>query len=285
MARASRMLALVCGFLAAPWLIRAAPPTTRTSDPPAARINHGRLYEGAFLAGQTGRLVTLEGGATAFIFEPGPNGRAVPPMALLPCTTLERMEQVRRARETEPRFRVSGQVFLYEGRNYLLPTSYQTLGAAADTVPAQADAAPGAEPDPADVTNPSVEDLIGAVERLSPADRPEVAPAALPANRGDLWPDGTYLRPRTGHVSRLHTEAPVFTIDNDADSPTNGPTTLFLLPSRALDLIEQLTEEQNGGPSRFQLSGRVFQYQGRNYLLPSLVRVEHDHATGLTSAQ
>jgi len=246
------------------------------ADRVAPRLAGGRLYEGAFLADQIGRLASLDGGVTAVRFEPGPDGRAVPPMALLPCTTLQRMEQVRHARQTEPRFRVSGQVFLYKGRNYLMPTAYQVVGGGSD----QADQAPPDDHPPgreADA-DPSVEALVGAIETLTPENTGADAPVAAPT--GDLLPDGSYLRPRTGLVARSLEGALTFTIDNDPDADPAGPTALRLLPSRALELIESMLGEA-GAPARFLLSGRVFQYQGRNYLLPSLVRVAREEASGL----
>ncbi len=113
------------------------------------------IREGAMLASRRGRL--LRGPMGELIFAPDngtglstPPPRAAPspgdpqnpesapapgspdaeaaastvPMRLLPCLNLQEMERLTQAHAVPLEFKVSGQVFVYDGKNYLLPTMY-----------------------------------------------------------------------------------------------------------------------------------------------------------------
>lgn len=268
-------LALAAAFVAMTTGATAQDSGDRSDRP--VRISRGLLHEGAFLADQPGRLIKLEQGGSAFVFDRNAEGRATPPMAVLPCTTLMRMEQIRDAREGEVRFRVSGQVFVYDGRNYLLPTFYRVQGA--DEAPAPVE---NLADDPATEADPSVEELIEALEELTPIARSEEDELTLPST--DLLSDSSFLKPRRGRIVRSVSGSPAFAINNDADAPTEPETPMPILPSRSLTMIERLLEE-HGAESAFILSGRVFLYRGQNYLMPSMVQLQLDRSSGLTSAQ
>jgi len=71
-----------------------------------------------------GRIGRDAGGAWQFIFDADASGMADPPVTLMPCQLLERIEQyIRRAGRNAPVL-ISGRVFVYNGRNYLLPTVF-----------------------------------------------------------------------------------------------------------------------------------------------------------------
>lgn len=80
--------------------------------------------EGGLLVRRRGRVVRLEGGRLAFAFDQDPQGRALPPMVMLPNVVLERMEAVARSSEREPPMVVSGRVHLYRGVPHLLVQAY-----------------------------------------------------------------------------------------------------------------------------------------------------------------
>ena len=104
--------------------------TPRTPRPPArsrqdADIPANLRREGEFIKSRKARLERETATRWRLVFDSGPSDPAAtrePPMRPLPCLTLERMEAVaQRFGESVPMI-VSGQVLLYEGENYLLPT-------------------------------------------------------------------------------------------------------------------------------------------------------------------
>lgn len=276
---------IALALILAPNLVWAqdAPPATPRNERPV-RISRGLLHEGAFLADQPGRLVALEQGGSAFVFDRNTEGRATPPMAMLPCTTLMRMEQIREAREGEARFRVSGQVFVYEGRNHLLPTFYKVL---ADAEEVDAEAAPAEEAEAADDTeqdaDPSVEELIAELDELTPIARSEELDTMLLPS-ADLLSDSSFLKPRLGSIVRSVSGSLAFVIDNDVDEAAGAEAPMPIMPCQSLALIEELIDVY-GADAPFILSGRVFLYRGQNFLLPSMVQMQLDRTSGLSSAR
>ncbi|MEM1097936.1 MAG: hypothetical protein AAGH92_04010 [Planctomycetota bacterium] len=136
-----------------------------------------KLYrEGDFVVDRLGRLRALPTGATAFVFvdepedvassngEPdvllnataidGPDARA---MVLQPCQRLETMlSAAEQETDREALFRLTGQVHVYRGVNYLMPTELTGYRAEAPEAPAE------------------------------PVESPEQAPADLPDAEADL---------------------------------------------------------------------------------------------------
>jgi hypothetical protein len=94
------------------------------------------LREGTAIQSRRGKITRDAAGAWLFVFDAdatgddtadasGGGGGSDPPMRLLPCLLLEKIEDyARRAPPTAPVL-ISGEVFLYNGRNYLLPTVYR----------------------------------------------------------------------------------------------------------------------------------------------------------------
>lgn len=80
--------------------------------------------EGSFVVRRRGRMVPAQGGAAPwmFTFESDKDGMQDPPMYLMPCGLLERMELIREESDEPVSFIISGQVFVYHDANYLLPT-------------------------------------------------------------------------------------------------------------------------------------------------------------------
>lgn len=84
--------------------------------------------EGQFIITRRGRLVrsaTAPGGVGMpwmFVFDADANGLTDPPIYLLPCQLLEDMESVAQQQGDALVFVISGQVYVYHGANYLMPT-------------------------------------------------------------------------------------------------------------------------------------------------------------------
>jgi hypothetical protein len=102
------------------------------ADPPLRDKTSGRdavapnapavtvMREGTFLVDRTGRLTRTRDGAAEFSFDA--DGRALrdPPVVILPSLKLVAMEEAQRAADRDLRFRISGMVTEYRGRNYVL---------------------------------------------------------------------------------------------------------------------------------------------------------------------
>jgi hypothetical protein len=79
------------------------------------------LREGTPIINRVGRLsLGADGAPSEFVFESDGQALRDPPLVLVPNLKLMIMEDVARGNTREPRFRVSGVVTEYRGRNYLL---------------------------------------------------------------------------------------------------------------------------------------------------------------------
>ena len=88
------------------------------------------LREGTPIINRVGRLTLGSDGAPSeFVFESDGQALRDPPVLLVPNLKLMIMEDVSRGNTREPRFRVSGVVTEYRGRNYLLLDKVYVLNA------------------------------------------------------------------------------------------------------------------------------------------------------------
>lgn len=79
------------------------------------------LREGLYVVDRTGRLQKTAGSdGYEFVFETDGKGMTDPPMVVLPNLKLMSMEQTIRGTGRDIKFRITGQVTEYNGRNYLL---------------------------------------------------------------------------------------------------------------------------------------------------------------------
>jgi hypothetical protein len=86
--------------------------------------NTKTLREGVVITNRRGKLSRDASGAWVFVFDADAHGLADPPMKILPCLLLERMEEyARRVGSNAPAI-LNGTVYLYGGQNYLLPTVF-----------------------------------------------------------------------------------------------------------------------------------------------------------------
>ncbi len=221
---------------------------------------------------------------------------------------------------TRARIMVTGQVMAYQGHNYLLPTAppilETTIPSTAPEVPiaeqAQetpqpetpqpetrqpdaehsdidqpnaeepGDASVPATPSPTPADGPSIERIIGELDRAlgtrrvtnptTAADR-EAGAAEVAASGGT--PAGTrpagFMTGRRGRVMRMGGGEAVFVVDTGTVSEVAEPP-MTLLPCTNLSMIEALAERM-GESATFTISGQVTVYQGRNYLLATTFTV------------
>ncbi|MCC7409602.1 MAG: hypothetical protein IT442_16175 [Phycisphaeraceae bacterium] len=78
--------------------------------------------EGEFVVSRRGRVFRTPDGFLQFRFEADSEQAPEPPVYMMPCQMLEHIEQLTDERKNDVVFVLSGQVFVYRGRNWLLPT-------------------------------------------------------------------------------------------------------------------------------------------------------------------
>ena len=79
--------------------------------------------EGEFVIARRGRIVRApDAQFFMFVFEADAPDSQEPPMMILPCSLLESIESIIQQRGDEVVFILSGQITLYRGANYILPT-------------------------------------------------------------------------------------------------------------------------------------------------------------------
>ncbi len=323
----TRAVALIAAslFSLAPPEVRA--PSGAGAQPPTKKRDGVR--EGMFLTARPGGLLRVSTGDWVFVPQQAGQGIELRPMVLLPSQTLTRLASGAQAMLGQAAGVVSGQVFVYRGREYLLPTAYriiapeeinrtptgltsdapaenQTPTTGGEQASAEANDAQGAarvtgaqpssqpQPIPKDLaSDPSVEELVRDLEarktqprsltpRVSGADRkaspgipatPETEPkvgagggAAGKDTAVETLPEGKLLTSMRGRVARTGEGELAFFRDGDSDSPTGGP--MVLLPCQTLQSLEDLTAWR-GESLILEVSGRVFEFENRRYLLPT----------------
>ncbi len=241
--------------------------------------------EGVFLTMQRGTIVRGKGGEWWFIFHRDAQGRAERPMILLPCQTLERMVAASED-QALPVFRATGQVFVYYGRNFFLPTTAVLAGAAAENPeefgPPEPPETAGSGPSGKDA-GPTINELIGELSAAADQSRAlggqtgagspgGAASTGESAGAAELASEGELLARRRGRMVR-QSAAWAFAFDNDPDSPPEPP--MVLAPCLNLETMEKLAAKQGDGVI-FELSGRVLTYRGRNFIIPTMFQVVRD---------
>lgn len=249
------------------------------------------LPEGAFLVAQRGVIMRGENDALVMVFESTSDDEPdLPVMTMQPCSRLTEMLRVDQSRDSSVVFEVNGQVFLFEGRNYLLPLLFTIAPDRAeggtDHVESDSAAATPGETG-ADADEPDIDALFAKVAPGA-APRRHTPAAAGPADEAaastELLREGTMIVSRRGRLSVGNGGAWMFTVDNDTDGSPEADQPLRLMPCANLEIMIDHVREHRGSLS-FTISGQVFLFDGRNYLLPSVVLIESDREGNLVTAQ
>jgi hypothetical protein len=248
------------------------------------------LAEGTFVSRRAGRIARLPSGERAFVFSPDDQGITLRPMVLMPSLRLQRLDQA--LEDRDPAILITGEVFAYMGINYLLPTDFSITGSAPlptqRPAPSPPPAAPGAPAPPAE---PAVQDLIRELEQQRQRPRPtdpllaetpprrdpamRLDPLPLPANTAapaSLIPEGQTISRRRGRMIRLPAGEWAIAFDTGPQHETNLDRPLVLLPSQNLQRM-QAWAGRFADTVPIEISGRVTQYRGRNFLIPTLYRI------------
>jgi len=259
--------------------------------------------EGSFITRHRASLVRLPSGDKAAVFHRDAQGRAERPMVLLPCLTLQGMEQVVADRDEDTAFLLTGQVYAYRGVNYLLATAAPTASIAQDPKPEATNPEKPAiaTEQPADKTaDPEVQDLIrdledqrerprtlGGTSSVNPSvpsnstatDSP--SGASKPLAQADLMAEGATISLRRGRIVRLAGGEWAFAFDNAPTGEPSSDRTLILSPCLNMQRLESWASRLGDGATLL-MSGRVYQYQGRNHLIPTMYQVSATGSNELT---
>lgn len=246
--------------------------------------------EGTFISQRRGKIVTTKSGDVVFSPAEPPKGEpGDPPMVLDRCATLEQL-QAALAATPEANVTLGGQVFVYQGRHYLLPTTF-----AIDLTPGQEMRPEGAkesgEPGTARGSGESggvgvvpgdiaTQDLIRDLEAQRGVPRTVDPPVASDAGEAGgaerlagVANEGTLLVNRRARLIRIAADEGRYgaSFDNGAGTDRTRNSAMALLPCAALQRLEALAAYRGENVS-FYVSGRVFVYNGKNYLLPTLIQ-------------
>ncbi len=220
--------------------------------------------EGAFIAERGGVLIRAQTGDWVFVPRPTEGGAIDPPLILLPSRNLEQLEGLLDPGEPRPGVRLSGQVFSYRGRDYLL------VGEASAPMTEERAVSEAAAAEPGDADAPKrAEDLVRELEsrEARPRALPRLAAGAAPSVSDRPGPaDGSLITARRGRVVRLPDGELAFTPDNDSRSP-DGP--MPLAPCSTLSRMEAVSLWREDGVP-MEVSGRVLVYRGKRYFLPTM---------------
>ena len=195
-------------------------------------------------------------------------------LALLPCQLMADMRRITEGmRRQKVTFEATGQVFVYRGQNFFLPThAPHVVGIAARTESQAQENQPndGPDADSAEAILRGLDQAVGEVAR-SPAVGGSAASSAL--GEVELVQEGTRVVARRGRLSRGPRGTWWFTFDADVDGLADPP--MVLLPCLLRERMERYAE-RSGGRAAMLLSGRVFQYEDRNYILPTMFQIPRE---------
>ncbi|MFM1805392.1 MAG: hypothetical protein RL136_2271 [Planctomycetota bacterium] len=275
------------------------PPTVReTTVAPQARVADYRLpllREGSAIARVTGDL-TQDPDEKVWLFRPlePEAGTIRREFVLLPSPVLEDMLRTERIAGAPVQFEMSGRVFIYHGRNFLLPDFAPVImrfDAATGERPAASEAtqpAPSGDdrfvPAEGDGANAEAREdaIVDEIERRleeragrAPQARPASSPSRTDASddaaseAATVLANGTRLTRRLGRLSRdPQTGSWRFV---PTQSTGRGDPSIELLPCLLLERLEGAARENDAAPA-ILLSGTVYAYEGRTYLMPTSFR-------------
>lgn len=216
-----------------------------------------------------------------YVFDADAEGNAEPPMVMLPCRRLREMQQSMELQARTVTFQTTGQVFAYEGRNYLLPTYFGV--AAAERAEPEATEVSAAPAPAANSRDPRSADLL---REMSTGRKPT---STTPSRKGiaesgtessTALREGITIVSRRGRVVRDGGELR-FATDNGAEQQPERPEpALVLMPCTNLESLERMANRR-GEKALVLMSGRVFAYEGRNYLMPTFFVEELDREGNL----
>lgn len=112
-------------------------PTPIADVPVEAATTGTRLVrENTFMTQRRGRMTRSTTNEWVFTFDADTKGKSEPAMVLMPCMNLQNMEKAIERTGEGTSFTLSGTVYVYKGRNYILPTMF-VVNRRSELAPAQ----------------------------------------------------------------------------------------------------------------------------------------------------
>jgi hypothetical protein len=105
--------------------VEARTPADAAAMPQASAALMNAIQENTAVINRRGKVTRDRAGGWLLVFDADAAGLADPPMKLLPCMLLESIEDYARRVGNNSPVIVTGQIYLYNGQNYLLPTVYR----------------------------------------------------------------------------------------------------------------------------------------------------------------
>ena len=249
------------------------------------------LREGSVIARVVGDL-TQDPDEKLWLFRPSQPelGGLRREVVLMPCPVLEDMLQTLRLSPSPVEFEMTGRVFIYRGRNFLLaelapaiirfdtaPGATPTITSSAQPTPngAAKFVAPAAKPPSGDSEDATVDEIERRLEERigrTPTARlpePAVTRNARTAATSVEVPTGTRFVLRRGRLLR-DPQAGSWRFVPEQSTGMGDPS-LELLPCLLLERLEN-DARQSESPPTVLLSGIVMGFEGQSYLLPSNFR-------------
>jgi hypothetical protein len=291
------------GQVATPAASPVVPPTQSSSPVPATDLGGYRLpllREGNVLSRVEGDL-TQDPDEKLWLFRPTKpeSGGLRREFVLMPSPTLEDMLQTIRVSAVPVEFEMTGRVFIYRGRNFLLPELAPPIvrfDARADTtppaktetrvapsgearfVPPTGKANTGASDDAAE--DAAVEDIEKRLEeRIGRAPTRRIPESPSAANAEAKRNTTTTASAPVASGERLTLRRGRLLRDPQAGSwrfvpeqfTGNGDGSMEILPCLLLEQLERAARESDAPPVTL-MSGTVLAFEGRNFLLPTSFR-------------
>lgn len=258
---------------------KTAKPETRDAIPGLTddelRVSAASLRaEGTFLVEKRASMIRLPTGQRVAVFHKDEKGVRERPMVLVPCQRLGQMEQLAEGREESPVFVLTGQVFVYRGVNYLLPTASRAVSG--ETLERPKGAEPAATPEAAGLSDPGVQDLINQLEMQREAQRgPQTASDPEPAageSDTPISPEGQAIVRRRGRLVRTGDGEWALAFDTGSAAGAKAERPMVLSPCLNLQRME-MWAMQRGDATSFEVSGRTLVYGGKNHLIATMFQV------------
>lgn len=233
------------------------------------------LPEGWTIIDRTGRLEKQKNW-WVFVYEPA---RGDQPMKVIPNAKLEQMVRTATHSDQIEIFTISGEVTVYQGKNYLLvrmamrPPPVEKVQPTTVLESEQPETSPKETPDQSkDISiESSVEDVLSKMQELKP-DQTMIEPIPQLQNNNMLEAiqghtmiaDGSSFVRRAG---RLYQQSGWWMFTPESDHPDHPELPLKLLPNKNTDLMATMWKQNSIGLV-YIVSGEVTLFQGVNYLLP-----------------
>ncbi len=238
------------------------------------------LPEGSFLPRRRGIVVPVGDIDWAFVPDEDAVGDSEPPMLLLPSRRLEEMVRLVEGRGEAVTFVLDAQVYVYRGRNLLLPIRFETEPVERATAPtreAEAEAAIEANREilgEGSATGAALDELLERLDRSARPRRaagPEREAPAQAGGRTEGAAEGRWIVQRPGRIARGARGRWVFVPENDVEGDRAGGSDvpLILMPCLNLERLEALMAER-GESLRVSISGPVFSYGDRVIVNPTM---------------